>query len=119
MRIVRLVFGLCVLAGSVAAQETRGSLSGIVTDSSGAVVPGATMQLTNVDTGVVLSTTSNEAGLYRFLFLKRGKYKVVASATGFKTFERSSIPLSGSEAGRLPVVLGLGEHVGRIAVAAG
>ena len=68
-QLLALLLGLCVSAVS---QETRGSLSGIVSDSSGAVVPGATMQLTNIETGVVLTATSNEAGLYRFLFLNPG-----------------------------------------------
>src|SRR5436305_5702232 len=117
-RLVSLVFSLFILSGLCVGQETRGSLSGIVSDSSGAVVPGATMQLTNVDTGVVLTSTSNEAGLYRFLFLNPGKYKIVASATGFKTFERGNIPLSVSEAGTLPVVLEVGAQTERITITA-
>src|SRR5882672_6914540 len=76
------------------------------------------MQLTNVETGVVLTTTSNEAGLYRFLFLNPGKYKVVASASGFKTFERDRIQLNVSEAGTLPVTLEVGSQNERITVSA-
>src|SRR5436305_12553759 len=98
-RLVGVVLSLFVLAGFTPAQETRGSVSGIVTDSSGAVVSTATMLLTNSETGVVLKTTSNEAGLYRFLFLNPGKYRLVAAASGFKTFERDNIQLSVSEAG--------------------
>ena len=49
-------------AAFAAPQETRGSVNGIVSDSSGGVVPGTTLQLTNIDTGVVLTATSNEAG---------------------------------------------------------
>src|ERR1700733_13435218 len=93
-RFVRLMFSLFILAGLCLAQETRGSVSGIVTDSSGAVVAGANMQLMNSETGVVLKTNSNEAGLYRFLFLNPGRYKLVAGASGFKTFERDNIQLS-------------------------
>src|SRR5882757_1614184 len=117
-RLVRLTFGLFILAGLGLAQETRGSVSGIVSDTSGAVVAGATLRLTNAETGVVLTATSNEAGLYRFLFLNPGKYKVVASAAGFKTFERGNIPLSVSEAGTLPVVLEVGAQTDRITVSA-
>jgi hypothetical protein len=58
-RVTILSLGFCLAA---AAQETRGSLSGIVTDTSGAVVPAATLQLTNVETGVALTTVANEAG---------------------------------------------------------
>ena len=113
--ILGLFLGLCILA---AAQETRGSLSGIVADGSGAVVTGANLQLTNTETGVVLSTISNEAGLYRFLFLNPGRYKLVATATGFKTFERDRIQLSVSESGTLPVVLEVGSQTERITVSA-
>ena len=96
LRILGLFWGLCILA---AAQETRGSLSGIVSDGSGAVVARASLQLTNTETGVVLTTISNEAGLYRFLFLNPGQYKLVASIAGFKTFERDRIQLNVSEVG--------------------
>src|SRR6266850_3307300 len=118
MRIVKLVLGLFILAGLATAQETRGSLSGLVSDSSGAVVPGATMRLTNVETGVVLTTTSNEAGLYRFLFLNPGKYRLVVTISGFKTFERDNIELSVNQSGTLPVVLEVGAQTDRITVSA-
>lgn len=58
-QLMGILFSLSALAGLAPAQETRGSLSEIVSDGSGAVVPAATMQLTNAETGVVLSTTSN------------------------------------------------------------
>src|SRR5215510_6282895 len=115
LQAIALLLGICVSAG---AQETRASLSGIASDSSGAVVPGVTLQLTNTETGVVLSTTSNEAGLYRFLFLNPGQYKLVATAAGFKTFERDRIQLNVSEAGTLPVVLEVGTQSERITVSA-
>jgi hypothetical protein len=76
------------------------------------------MALTNAETGVVLKTTSNEAGLYRFLFLNPGMYKLVAVTSGFKTFERDNIQLSVSEAGTLPVVLEVGSQAERITVSA-
>ena len=113
--VVGLLIGLCILA---AAQETRGSLSGIVSDGSGAVVARADLRLTNTETGVVLTTVSNDAGLYRFLFLNPGQYKIVVSMAGFKTFERDRIQLSVSEAGTLPVVLEVGAQSERITVSA-
>ena len=114
-QILGLLLGLSILA---AAQETRGSLSGIVTDGSGAVVARAGLQLTNTETGVVMTTVSNDAGLYRFLFLNPGQYKLVASMAGFKTFERDRIQLNVSEAGTLPVVLEVGAQSERITVSA-
>jgi hypothetical protein len=100
------------------AQETRASLSGIVSDSSGSVVPGASIKLTNTETGVVLTVTSNEAGLYRFLFLNPGTYKLVATTAGFKTFERDKIQLNVSEAATLPVTLEVGAQTDKITVSA-
>jgi hypothetical protein len=114
-QVLGLLLGLSILA---AAQETRGSLSGIVTDGSGAVVARAGLQLTNTETGVVMTAVSNDAGLYRFLFLNPGQYKLVASMAGFKTFERDRIQLNVSEAGTLPVVLEVGAQSERITVSA-
>src|SRR5260370_35727721 len=82
---VGLILSLCILA---LAQETRGSLSGIVSDGSGAGIPRANLQLTNTETGVVLTTVSNRAGLYRFPFLNPGKSNLVASIAGSKTSVR-------------------------------
>jgi len=113
VRLVRLILTFCFAA---AAQETRGSLSVIVTDSSGALVPAASLELTNVETKVVLTTVANEAGVYRFLFLNPGQYTLVATMTGFKTFERSGIRVNVSEAGTVPVVLEIGAQSERITV---
>src|SRR5688572_22396090 len=98
-----VLLGLLIVADISLAQETRASLRGTVTDTSGSIVPGTTIQLTNTETGVVLSSVTNEAGLYRFLFLNPGKYKLVATIVGFKTFERSNIQLTVSESATLPV----------------
>src|SRR5215475_4557846 len=114
-QLLALILGFCIAA---AAQETRGSLSGIVSDSSGAAMAGVSIQLTNTETGVALTTTSNEVGLYRFLFLNPGKYKVVATMNGFKTFERGGIELNVSETATLPVVMEVGSQNERITVSA-
>src|SRR5437868_608179 len=97
-RVVGIVLSLFALAGLAAAQETRASLSGTVTDTTGSIVPGASIKLANMETGVVLTATTNEAGLYRFLFLNPGKYKVVATIAGFKTYERENIELTVNQA---------------------
>ncbi|HKA01046.1 MAG TPA: carboxypeptidase-like regulatory domain-containing protein [Candidatus Solibacter sp.] len=117
-RLFCVLFALSALAGPSTAQETRASLSGIVTDVSGSVVPGAVLQLTNEQTGVVSSTVANEAGLYRFLFLDPGKYKLVATIAGFKTWERDKIELTVNKAATLPVVLEVGSQTERITVSA-
>ena len=114
--LLSLAMGLFVFSTPSAAQETRASLGGIVADASGSAIPGVTMQITNAGTGVAIKTTTNDAGLYRFLFLNPGKYKLVATHSGFKTFERDNIELSVAQDGSLPVVLDVGAQTERITV---
>ena len=65
-------------------QVTTGNLTGVVTDPNGAVIPGATVKLTNVETGQVRETTANGAGIYNFVSLLSGeKYQLTVSAQGF------------------------------------
>src|SRR4051812_22514130 len=116
--LIGIVFGLSLMGGPSIAQETRASLSGIVADPTGAVLPGTVLQLTNVDTGVVLSTVANDVGLYRFLFLDPGKYRLVATIRGFKTWERDSIELSVNKSATLPVTLEVGAQTEKITITA-
>ena len=64
------------------AQEQRGSIEGVVRDASGAVLPGSTVEA-KAPTGVVLSTTADGVGVYRFPSLAPGTYDVTASLSGF------------------------------------
>jgi len=61
------------------------TVTGTVSDSSGAVIPGVTIKATNADTGVVSQTITNEAGVYNYRDLSPGKYNVSASLPGFQT----------------------------------
>ena len=80
------LFLITALAGAtIEAQTITGSIRGTVTDPSGAVVPGAQVLATNVDTGVVSKTVTNHSGLYNFQFLPIGNYKVDVAASGFDT----------------------------------
>ncbi len=87
------ICGLLSLSIVAPAQETRGSIQGRVLDSSGAVVPTATVTVTNLATNVSLSANANQEGLYRALFLLPGQYKIAAAAPGFKTAIRDNIQL--------------------------
>jgi hypothetical protein len=86
----RLAIGsvLVVLASCVmlTAQNVvlTGALGGRVTDQSGAVVPGASVVVQNLQTGVKQSTETNHAGLYRFPVLRPGSYSIAASLKGFR-----------------------------------
>lgn len=76
------------------AQVSGGTISGTVTDSSGAVIPNAQLSVRNVATGVATTAVSNADGLYTVPNLLAGTYEVTVSASGFKTEVRSGITLT-------------------------
>jgi hypothetical protein len=67
------------------AQSARGTITGLVRDPSGAVVPGVDIVLTEKATGVLTRTVSTEAGAYRAPYITPGTYHISASLSGFKT----------------------------------
>jgi hypothetical protein len=85
------LFLLAVFAPRASAQEA--TIVGTVTDPSGAAVPNATIAVTNVDTGITRSTTSNQDGQYVAPDLVIGHYTVHVNATGFKAAEEKGITL--------------------------
>ena len=74
--------GLLALAGSLAFAQTFGEITGTITDSSGAVIPGAQVTVTNVDTGATRTVQTNEAGAYTVPFLNPGVYNITAELGG-------------------------------------
>lgn len=77
----------------VRAQEFRGTISGSVTDASGAVVPGASVTVRETRTGSVNRTTSDSAGQYVVPFLLPGEYAITVTAKGFQTLEHTAVNL--------------------------
>ena len=73
------------------AQSTYGSLTGTVTDASGAAVAGATVTLTNTATEEKQIQSTGETGLYSFVNLSPGDYRLVVEKNGFKRVDRSSV----------------------------
>lgn len=90
-----LLFGIGLLAAlstlAPAQSITSGDVTGIITDPSGAVVPGATVTLTNINTNVSNKTTTNADGDYRFAFVLPGSYKVDVTASGFQSQEHPGV----------------------------
>jgi len=83
--VLALIVTCCLsLSDTTFAQSlTTGDIVGTITDSSGAAVPNASVQLTNSDTGATQNSTSNATGAYRFALLNPGSYSVSATAQGF------------------------------------
>src|SRR5258705_4156137 len=108
---------LVVFAGfSVSGQTNFGRISGTVTDSSGAVVPSATVTVTNAATNAVRTTTTDEGGFYTVTNLPVGTYTVTVERSGFKKANQTDNALTADQ--RLTVSieleagLGLVKHVG-------
>jgi hypothetical protein len=81
------VVALSVIPPSLYAQSiTSGDIAGVVTDTSGAAVPGAKIVLNNIDTGTTQTLTSNGTGAYRASLLKPGSYKMTVTESGFETY---------------------------------
>ena len=75
-----------LFASHAFAQTFNASLGGTVTDSSGAVIPKATVTATGIETGVATKTVTNTSGVYEFPSLQEGNYRVSAEMGGFKQF---------------------------------
>src|SRR2546422_10813510 len=90
--LVVLCLGYLALAPTAGfAQAVYGSIFGIVTDTSGAAVPGANVTVTSLGKGTKVETTTNDTGNYVVTHLIPGKYDVRAELAGFKAFEAKAI----------------------------
>ena len=100
------------------AQEARATLSGTITDPSGSAMVGARVHIANLETGVALSTQSNEVGQYHLLFVNPGTYRLTVEMPGFHTFVREGILLTLGQAATLDVPLQVGTQSETVTVAA-
>jgi hypothetical protein len=90
--VLAIAVGIMLLSSSpVHAQVDTGTISGTVTDASGAVIGGATVTLTNEGTSATLSTTVGSDGGYKFTPVRIGSYKLSATSQGFQTTEQKNI----------------------------
>src|SRR5436190_22888548 len=88
---------ILLLASPAAAQRTTANLRGTVTDASHALVPGATVTVTNQDTGFTRTMSTNESGSYSFSELPVGRYSMKVELQGFKTATRTDVILAVAE----------------------
>src|SRR6266568_8093537 len=102
-------FLLILFASLSFAQLDTGTLSGMVADQTGAAVPGASVAIKNVETGIVRRSVTNEAGRYEAVALPVGTYEVTASLAGFQTFVRGGIGLTVGRNAVVDIALRVGE----------
>jgi hypothetical protein len=112
-RAICFFVGLAFLTSFAMAQSTS-QLNGSVTDPSGASVAGAKITLTNPATGLQRTTTSNAAGLYQFVDVPPGDYRLEVNATGFARYHAAKVTLVVSTPSTIPIrlqVAGVAESV--------
>ncbi|HEV8146914.1 MAG TPA: TonB-dependent receptor [Bryobacteraceae bacterium] len=98
------------------AQVLYGSIVGQVADSSNAIVPGATVRLTNNETGQTRLATTNASGEYTFQTLPGGTYDITVTKDGFQTFSAKGVSLAAGQVARMDATLRLGAVTETISV---
>ncbi|HKO20266.1 MAG TPA: carboxypeptidase-like regulatory domain-containing protein, partial [Acidobacteriaceae bacterium] len=105
-----IIFAVLLLIGVPGlAQQTRATLTGRVTDKTGAIVPSAQIAVTNMDTGAKTSVKSNSAGDYTVPFLIPGRYSVSVDQPGFSKYVHNGLILQTQQTVTENIVLPIGE----------
>src|SRR4026209_1711550 len=102
---------------STTAFAQQGQINGVITDSSGGVVPGVTVTAVETQTGLSRETMSGANGRYVFPSMRPTVYEITATLTGFRTVKRTGIELQASQALTVNVTLELGELSETVSVA--
>lgn len=103
------VIALLLLGHSAYAQSTTGTISGTITDGTGAVLPGVAIEVKNTEMGGVRSVVSDSEGRYRASNLAVGNYLVTATLAGFQSMARSGVTLTIAREADVDFVLKLGQ----------
>src|SRR5712691_9472538 len=107
--VVLLCTSMVLLSPPLLAQSTYGSITGSVTDSSGAAIADAQVALTNLGTAEKRTQSTGTDGLYSFVNLFPGRYKVDAEKTGFKRTSRTDIVVDVQQTSRIDLTMQVGE----------
>lgn len=116
---MKFVLLFACLSAAAFAQTTTARITGIVSDSSGAVVPNARITVTNLATGIARPVASGGDGVYLVTNLVVGNYAVAVEATGFKRFEQRNVLLEVDQTVRVDVALQTGDTKESITVEGG
>src|SRR5437899_3256398 len=105
-----LVFFVLLIYSGIAIGQSNGNVKGVIKDTSGAVLPGASITLTNKATQQSVQSLTNESGTYSFAFVTPGTYTLVVDMAGFRKIVRDGIIVNVAET----VVLDLKAEVGDV-----
>ena len=120
LRIISAFFLSLALVSPALAQSTaiNGTIEGTIKDDQGAVLPGVTVTVSNLDTGDQRLVVTNERGLYRAPLLSLGTYRVAAELQGFKKFEQTGVSLRAGQTAVIDIGLTVGALAETITVTA-
>jgi hypothetical protein len=110
---------MCLSFSPLMAQKVTGTISGTVVDSSGAVIPGATVVVTNESTGVtIFRTTTDSSGAYTIPAVQPGTYVIMVSHAGFRTLIRHGVVIQVTQNAVVDFTLTVGAITQRVSVTA-
>lgn len=118
MHSVRKLFYLPLLVSAAFAQSDRGTITGTVTDPTGAVVANAQVHAQQQETGAVFQTVSTDTGNYTLVQLPVGPYQITVTVAGFKKFVRSGITVPAAQVLRVDIPLEVGSENESVTVSA-
>lgn len=118
MKVLVAILVVTTLSVCAYAQEFRATITGRVTDSTGAVIQNAEVVVTNTATGIKASTASDAVGQYTIPFLLPGTYSITVDAPGFRRYTRSGVTLQSGDKLGLDVPLRVGSQSQQITVSA-
>jgi Carboxypeptidase regulatory-like domain/TonB dependent receptor len=104
-----VLFVVCLCVAPAAAQQETATITGTITDATGAVIPRAAVTVTNVLTNQSVKTESDDQGLYVVPSLRPGEYSVTAESSGFPKTVRSGITLQVAQVARVNITLQTGQ----------
>ena len=116
--VVTLAVTLCLIccAPGARAQSASATLSGLVVDQNGAVIPGATLMVVNPNTGFTRETTTSDEGVYTFPPLAPGSYSLTVRREGFAPVEVKDVVLNVNDQRSLQIQLKVGQIGGETVV---
>ena len=114
-----MIFGMLPMAPNLKAQAvSAATVTGRVTDQEGAVLSGAQVRITGVETGTVREVVSNDDGLYTITNLPIGAYTMQVTSPGFRTYEQTGIELRVNDNVQINVTMNVGQVIERVEVQA-
>jgi hypothetical protein len=118
LRLAIAVVALAACTLPLAAQESRGTIVGRVSDPSGALIPNATVEVKNKAQGVVQTFKTNESGAYQAPYLIPGQYEVAVTAEGFKRAVRDTVSVTVGDRVNVDLTMEVGEMTQSVSVTA-